>query len=313
MDEFAAVSDYDSYVNSIQDSLNRIFYKKPESSSPSPEEIFRRISSRRFRKKQPKERGSVLNKIASKVEEGEPLKILFPWGPGKNYYLKDVKKDWQKPDSAELMSLAVIYGMLSIIGYPYEAVFYTSGGRYNRVNRIAVGEEPDTEWEENYHKEFKRMAEKLIPNAVVHRLEDLHPSGFDIDEEVSRPEIQEKVAEFRKYATMLKNAKRHSKNPEESVKRFIAEMVAEKEAGVFDDYDIKIVHASHHLDAFHPNAFQYKTTPWGDDVQPWQGFGAYNGRGMVISKERFKKYGMPQMETINVKGIKVSIGVYNGN
>ncbi len=311
-------TDSGSAVYNLERRLNDIFSKDYKISA---KKVYEKISSGKFARKKPKDDTLIIEKISERIESEEPLRFLFPWGPGKNFYLRKIGYNgdkWNEPDSAEVMGLAVINEMLSELKYPYTATFYTSGGRYNRVNRIAVGEEPEAEWEKNYHEKFKEMTENLIPKAIVHKLEDLYPSRFDIESEVNRPEIKAKVEQFpskhpERYATMFNNANGHSRSPEVSIRRFIAETVAEEEAGIFKDYDIKIVHASHHH-----AALQYYSTPDRDDVQPWQGFGAFapwkeseGKKGIVISKKRYARFGLPEtIEMIDVKEIKVSIGVY---
>ncbi len=311
-------TDSGSSLYNFESRLNDIFDKDYKVSA---KKVYEKISGGKFARKKPKDDAPIIKKISERIENEEPIRFLFPWGPGKNFYMKKMRYNedrWNDPDSAEVMGLAVINEMLSELKYPHTAAFYTSGGRYNRVNRIAVGEEPETEWEKNYHDKFKRLAETLIPNAVVHKLEDFYPSGFDIESEVNSPEVKAKVEQFpskhpERYATMLSNANGHSGSPEVSVRRFIAETVAEEEAGIFEEYDVKIVHASHH-----PAALQFYSTPDRDDVQSWQGFGALapwkeseGKKGIVISRERYVKYGLPtSIQTIDVKGMKVPIGVY---
>ncbi len=317
------VSDKLEIIENVENELNIIFNKEPVEvkHNISAQDLYKIIGSGRFRKKHPEDGGKeIIERISEKINEQKPLEIVVGWGPGKNYFFKDhayypEEIDWNTPDSAEVMTLAVLKQMQTELPYPSNLTFYTSGGRYNRVNKTELGLKPDIEWAENYHNGFKKLVEN-IPEAKVFKLEELYPSGFNIDERIKDEEVRQYVERLKKespehYQKILENAANHSQQPEKSADRFLAEFHAEKKAGVWGNFDMKIIYGGHHRDDI-----QYYSTPWGDTVQPWQGYGGIGGnykKPAIISPERFRDLGNNgndvSQEFLKINDTNIPIGI----
>ena len=308
----------------VEERYNMLFSQKAVTKRDvDPKEIISELTSKRrsYRFKILDDLGALRDKIAIRVNSGNPIKVCIIWGYGKNgFAFRKHNREWYKPDMADVFTLGVVSEMMKGVEYPLDVTLSYSTARYLNANYYYLGRPPEPWLEEGLHKfakEFERLCSKLVPSVNVHDCYKLNEkAGVDMEREIRRDYVEREYSRIKgelRFMDMYSHVEKHSSNPAKSLERYAKERIVELSCGV-PDADLSIY--------FSGNVFgsiRYHTTPnrrFPDIIPPWSSQGgiiAYEEgwHERMITHKRIHEMRMEgNPESFNILGNRISGTIY---